>query len=180
MFGKHLRRQRMICLLLASLAVAAQIYVDRTLGVLPVEDDWHRYHGQSFEVVRVIDGDTLELRVSDGEHRSTRVGLWGVQCPALADALTHRPEQPHAQEAADHTRMNIGSGLVTLELQRYRTRDEHGRVLAYVRLSDGTGLAESLLQSGLARQEGRWSHDRLAEFEKLEQAARQNQAGIWP
>jgi endonuclease YncB( thermonuclease family) len=44
-------------------------------------DDWKRYHGQRFEAVEVVDGDTLDLAAVDGEKSTTRVRLIGVDTP---------------------------------------------------------------------------------------------------
>ena len=62
-------------------------------GDVPVDDqrtqsDLGRYDRKSFTVVRVIDGDTLDIDIADstGNWKTTRVRLWGVDTPE-----THHP-----------------------------------------------------------------------------------------
>src|SRR4030042_1077580 len=43
--------------------------------------DIARYHGKTFTVVNVVDGDTIDVDAPDGEHEHTRIRLWGVDTP---------------------------------------------------------------------------------------------------
>jgi len=43
--------------------------------------DVARYHGKTFTVVNVVDGDTIDVDVPDGEYEHTRIRLWGVDTP---------------------------------------------------------------------------------------------------
>ncbi len=127
----------------------------------------------SYHVDRVVDGDTLVL--DDG----TRVRLMGVDCPESVKPNT--PVQPFALEAAEFTRTWLAKsgGNVRLEFDRERF-DNHGRTLAFV-WHDEQCLNEALLQAGLARWEANFSYasSMKTRFRKAEDAARQDQRGLW-
>jgi endonuclease YncB( thermonuclease family) len=128
-------------------------------------DDMTVYDGASALVARVVDGDTLEIRIPDRAHRrsATQVRLWGVNCPearALTAALT-------------------AGGPLTLTLDAHRTRGSHGRLLAYVELPDGEDLGAALLHAGLARADDRWPHPRVGRYDRIEREARIAGVGIW-
>ncbi|MBN1844530.1 MAG: thermonuclease family protein [Sedimentisphaerales bacterium] len=82
------RRLRRRLVLLGLLFLVLLAVLDR-LGLLPgpaARGDRARYDGQSFRVVRVIDGDTLDLDVPDDRQGQpyTRVRLWGVDTPEVS------------------------------------------------------------------------------------------------
>ena len=43
--------------------------------------DFQKYHRKTFTVLEVIDGDTLDIDIPDGEHDDTRIRLIGVDTP---------------------------------------------------------------------------------------------------
>ncbi|MHC5022612.1 MAG: thermonuclease family protein [Planctomycetota bacterium] len=166
--------------LLGAAALALLVFADRR-GWLLVrrDDDLARYHGALARVVRVIDGDTVEIDLADPLQAKpvTRVRLWGVDCaePAAPD----QGPAPWSVNARDHTIRAIGDGPVRLVLEPHRTRGVYGRVLAYIQASDGAWISEGLLQAGLARADERWPHARVRQFAKLQEQARQRGVGIW-
>ena len=156
------------------------IIADRSGWLLvPKIDDMTAYHGASAEVLRVIDGDTIEIELSDAMHDRpvTRIRFWGLDCPETAKP--DRPADPYANEATELTRMLTADRTVTLYLESHRTRGVFGRVLAHVELPDGTSLNEALLSAGLAVADERWSHSRLGRYAQLERAAKRAGLGIW-
>ena len=142
-------------------------------------DDLGAYHGVRTTVVRVIDGDTMEVDVPDALHdrSATRIALWGVNCPE--PARSGRPAEPLADAATAHARSRVLGATVTLWLESHRPRDPLGRVLAHVELSDGTRLNEQMLAEGLARLDERWPHSMLTRYAQVEFAARRKAVGIW-
>ena len=177
--ARLLRQRKAAGFIIALVVIVAVAVLDRSAGLLPVADDWHQYHGQSFEVVRVIDGDTIDLRVADGERATTRVRLWGVDTPELAKRDGSTPDEPWAQEATAFTRETLEGQRVTLYLQEHRLRGGFGRLLAYVELTDGTELNAALIENGYSRHDDRWSHDQASSYDILERKARQSQLGVW-
>lgn len=173
------RRRRWPWLLGAAALVVLVIADQRGWLLVRRHDDLARYHGVEARVVRVIDGDTVEIDVADLLQAKpvTRVRLWGVDCPE--PAASGQAPAPWSDDARGHTATAIGEGPVRLVLEPHRTRGVYGRVLAYVQAADGTWISEGLLQSGLARADDRWPHARVRQFGKLQEQARQRGVGMW-
>ena len=166
--------------LVAGAVLIALIIADRSGWLLvPKIDDMTAYHGASAEVLRVLDGDTIEIELADAlyDRPVTRIRFWGLDCPETAKP--DRPADPYANEATELTRLLAADRSVTLYLESHRTRGVFGRVLAHVELPDGSSLNEALLSAGLAVADERWSHSRLGRYAQLERAARRQGLGIW-
>jgi endonuclease YncB( thermonuclease family) len=151
----------------------------RGLLLVPRSSDLHDYHGRQARVVRVIDGDTIDVDLPDHSAGTptTRVRLWGIDCPERA-TNEHRPE-PLADDATALTAALVESRVLTLQLESHRPRDTWRRVLAHADLEDRSCLNESLLAAGLARVDERWSHERLDRYAAAQRAARQRRQGLW-
>lgn len=103
-------------------------------------------------LVRVVDGDTLEVRarVWLGQEIATRVRLDGIDAPELAGACAR--ERDLARRAARLLRETLAAGGVEpLGLRDIRYGKFAGRVLARVETASGLDLGELLLARGLAR-----------------------------
>ncbi|MEM6507549.1 MAG: thermonuclease family protein [Planctomycetota bacterium] len=174
-----MQRHKAAGLVLALLIVLVIALLDRSAGLFPVHDDFHKYHDQSFEVLRVIDGDTLELKAPDGDQKTTRVRLWGVNTPEMHADNPDTPPEPWAEEATAFVRDAVAGQLVVLRLQDHRLRGRFGRLLAYVVLADGRVLNAALIENGLSKHDGRWGHDQGGYFEALEKNARERRVGLW-
>ncbi|MEM9419031.1 MAG: thermonuclease family protein [Planctomycetota bacterium] len=158
-----------------------------SLGALFIADRWGilvyggaeatRYDGRSFEVIAVIDGDTLDLDIPDGSSATTRLRLWGINTPERS--RQGHPAQPGAEAATDRTRELALGQRVTLRLEPHRLRGQYGRLLVYVILPDGTILNESLLSEGLARADDRWPHREVDRYAQLQDQAQREGRGLW-
>lgn len=178
--GRRLRTlgRRAAWTLLGALLVSVLVVADRTglFGKAPPAD-LAKYHLKGFRVVRVIDGDTLDIDCPDGISPRTRVRLWGVDTPE-----TVKPESPvehFGPEAGEFTRQAADSKTVTLELERRQTRDKHGRVLAYVFLQDGRMLNRQLVGEGYGYADPRYPHRHSDEFARLQRRAMRQRLGLW-
>jgi endonuclease YncB( thermonuclease family) len=141
------------------------------------EADLPRYHDKTFRVVRVIDGDTLDIDLPDGNRPCTRIRLWGVDTPE-----TVRPEHPvehYGPEASAFTKKAALKKQVRLELLPHRTRDKYHRLLAYVFLPNGTLLNRELITTGHGYADSRFDHPKKREFLQLQAAARRDKQGLW-
>jgi len=174
------RKRRRGWYVAVTLAVAVLLVLaDRHGLLIQAGDEISRYDGQTFVVTRVIDGDTLDIDAPDGDQRTTRVRLWGVDTPEKARRDPPRPAEPFAEEATHLTRGLVQGQRVRLTLEPHRVRGNYGRLLAFVQLPDGTLLNEALLLAGLARSDDRWSHRYVRRFESLEREAREAKIGLW-
>ena len=124
-------------------------------------------------VVRIVDGDTIHVRVGD---RVEKVRYIGVNTPEL-----HHPrkgEEPGGREAAAVNRDLVDGKRVALELD-VRTRDRYGRLLAYVWIQEKMVNAE-LVRLGYAQVmtvPPNVRYQRL--FLELQREARAANRGLW-
>lgn len=174
---RRVRKARVLLIVITVLAVLA--WLDRTGYLRERTDDWTRYHGRTFTVTRVIDGDTLDVAAPDAGRPTTRVRLWGVDAPEMARRDTEKPAEYWAQQATDRARDLADRQRVTLRLQRHRMRGDFGRVLAYVVLPDGRVLNEVLIEEGHVRAEPRYHHDHMDRYLALQRQAKAQRAGTW-
>lgn len=125
-------------------------------------------------VVQTTDGDTVKITPEvQGEDR---VRLIGVDTP---ETNPERGPEPYGEEAALFTRESIQGRDVTLEFDAER-KDDYGRILAYVRLPDGTMFNETLLREGYAQVATFPPNTRyLGRFEEARSEAREARQGLW-
>ena len=127
-------------------------------------------------VVRVIDGDTLDVSL-DG--KTERVRLLGIDTPEMRH--DEQPEEPYAREAKTYARRLANGQRVQLLSERgIHDRDKYGRLLRYVVLPDGRCLNVLLVCEGYARLFSRRQHlSRSAELLSCEKEARAEGRGLW-
>ena len=129
-----------------------------------------------YEVVKVIDGDTIIVDI-DGEE--VRVRLIGVDTPESV-STDESKNTAEGKEASEYTTEQLTGKPVYLEYDEGLT-DTYGRTLAYVYLEDGKSMFnKKLLEQGYARVMTVEPNTKYAEeFEKLEAAAEEAGAGFW-
>jgi micrococcal nuclease len=140
--------------------------------------DIEKYHGKQFTVSYVVDGDTIDIDIPDGRDNHTRIRLWGVDTPETKSeefgVMYFGPQaSKFTKEAA------LGKQVTIFLNQEKDTRDKYRRLLAYVRLSDGSFLNEVLLSEGFAYADTRFRHDFYNKYKQLESTARTAKKGLW-
>jgi endonuclease YncB( thermonuclease family) len=140
--------------------------------------DFEKYHDKIFTVVKIVDGDTIDIDIPDGKYDHTRIRLWGVDTPE-----TKHPEKGvmyFGPEAAEFTKKLTLGKQVTIYLDEgNRTRGYYGRLLAYVQLPDRRFLNEVLLSEGFAYADTRFRHSFYHKYKQLEAVARNQKKGLW-
>ncbi|HTL51167.1 MAG TPA: thermonuclease family protein [Planctomycetota bacterium] len=143
--------------------------------------------GDPQPVVKVIDGDTIELE--NGLH----VRLLGIDSPELGRYTAE--VQPCALAARDRLTQLIGNRPVRLEFTDDRI-DRHGRLLAHIYTADPNDpggqvdLSQAMVASGLARafdyrgptdaaSPGAAADPLIDQLRLAEQAARDQHHGLW-
>ena len=124
-------------------------------------------------VVRVVDGDTIHVRVGD---RVEKVRYIGVNTPEIHHP--RRGEEPGGRRAHAANRRLVDGRRVRLELD-VQSRDRYGRLLAYVWAGDRMVNAE-LVRLGYAQVmtvPPNVRHQAL--FLKLQRNAREAGRGLW-
>jgi len=164
----------------AVLVLALLVLADRAglFGRAP-QPDVETYDAGVFRVVRVVDGDTLDVDTPDTVtgRAHTRIRLWGVDTPE-----TTKPDarpQHFGPQASAFTRRCCRGKPVRLELVKGKTRGKYKRLLAYVHLPDGTMLNAELIAAGFGYADPRFVHPRLGEFARLQRKAMREKRGLW-
>ncbi len=100
-------------------------------------------------LVKVVDGDTIEVRVHVwlGQEVITRVRLLGIDAPEIAGACG--PERSQAVAARDRLAALLGEGPLTLI--DLRPDKYFGRVVGRVLTGAGDDAGAALIREGLAR-----------------------------
>jgi micrococcal nuclease len=125
------------------------------------------------EVVRVVDGDTIEVTV-DGETEDVR--YIGVDTPE--SVTPGEPVECFGREAGSFNQRLVAGREVRLRFDAER-RDDYGRLLAYVYVGARLVNAE-LVRRGYARTLTIPPNDSRAElFARLEDAAGRAGRGLW-
>lgn len=140
--------------------------------------DLEKYHGRTFTVVKAIDGDTIDIDVPDAGYEHTRVRLLGIDGPEI-NSERFGTMYFGPQAAAAMKELALG-GKVTVYLDAPNpTRGKYGRLLAYVKLPDGSFLNETLLTEGLVYADLRFEHSFYNKYKQLESSARNLEKGLW-
>ena len=177
---RYLRRRAQWAVTIG-LVLTVLIAADR-MGVFGrrVRDEVETYHSKTFRVVKVVDGDTLDVDFPDSGagYSTTRIRLWGVDTPETKKKNT--PVQYFGPEATEATRRLCLNRAVRVELEEGRNRrDKYGRLLAWVYLPDGRLLNRVLVEEGLAYADPRYDHHLKREFRRLQKEARKARRGLW-
>jgi len=143
------------------------------LALLTAVSVWSAPAALGGPVVRVVDGDTIHVRIDAGVEK---VRYIGVNTPEV-----HHPtkgEEPGGREAAEVNRRLIEGKTVRLELD-VQERDRYGRLLAYVWVGDVMVNAE-LVRLGYAQVMTVPPNVRYQQlFLKLQREAREAGRGLW-
>ncbi|MBX4205263.1 MAG: thermonuclease family protein [Candidatus Doudnabacteria bacterium] len=141
---------------------AQTIHYDKSIKTEP---------GKPIKVVRVIDGDTIEL--INGEH----LRYIGIDTPEEFDQ--RKPVQCFAVEAAARNRELVEGQMITFQ-KDVTTYDKYGRWLGFVYLGDRTLVNKKLIEEGYA-----FAYDyppdisKSEEFRLAERHAREKKLGLW-
>jgi micrococcal nuclease len=100
------------------------------------------------EVVRAVDGDTLQVRATIwiGQELTTNVRIRGIDAPEVHGKCQHEKDM-----AAAATRRITDLATGDIQLSNVENDKYGGRVIADVTTANGAGLAAEMLASGLVR-----------------------------
>ncbi len=124
-------------------------------------------------VERVVDGDTIRVRIGETEEV---VRYIGVDTPETVDP--RRPVEAYGREAAEKNRELVAGRVVRLYFDVQR-RDRYGRLLAYV-CTGAVFVNAELLRQGYAQLMTVPPNVRFVElFVRRQQEAREAGRGLW-
>ena len=139
--------------------------------------DFEIFHSHVFDVINIVDGDTLDINCPDNQKSYTRIRLLGVDTPEI---YSESGEMFFAREASEFTKELVLGKQVTIFLDEISdTRDKFDRLLAYVFLPDGRFLNELLLSEGFAYSYTKYRHSYYNKYNQLESRAKSNKKGLW-
>jgi micrococcal nuclease len=140
--------------------------------------DYQRYHNTVCTCIKVVDGDTIDVNISDESKPLTRIRLWGVDTPETKDSP--QGAMYFSKQSTEFTRSMVLNKKVRLVLLPERTRGYYGRLLAYVYLADTEiMLNEEIISQGYGYADRRFDHPWMQRFIKLEKRARKKEQGLW-
>ena len=126
-------------------------------------------------VLRVIDGDTLLVRMQDGKEE--RVRFIGINAPESVDPK--RPVQCYGSEANRRMHELLDGKDIELVPEEKDDRDVFGRLLRYVSLGS-IDIGAEMIQEGYAESYCfKYPHPRCSGYEALERAAVSANVGMW-
>ena len=130
----------------------------------------------TFDVLRVIDGDTIVIKLMG---QDTRVRLIGVDTPETVHPS--KPVQPYGPEASLFLRNLLIGERVFLDTDDAQPEtDRYGRALAYVyRVPDGLFVNAELIRQGYGRAYTRFAFKHKAAFRELQRFAEFAGKGLW-
>lgn len=180
------KRRRNILLVICALAVAALIRLDQSnyknkqyskSKEQALFSDFEKYHAKTFTVVNIVDGDTIDINIPDGQYENTRIRLWGVDTPETKSKKFGI--MYFGPQATEFTKKSVLKKQVKIYLEENCTRGKYHRLLAYVQMPNDRFLNEILLSKGFAYADLRFRHSFYNKYKQLEAAARSNKKGLW-
>lgn len=163
-------------------AKCAPYYASCPLAPLPKEEpelpktDYTTLVTADVEVIRVVDGDTIEVKFSDGATEKVR--LIGIDTPETVDP--RKPVECFGREASVKMKELVEGKTVRLERKADKNRGSYGRLLRYLYVDDLFVNAE-MIKEGYAYAYIKYPFDSklMEEFKQYEKEARENERGLW-
>lgn len=127
-------------------------------------------------VSRVVDGDTLKIKIGDSEDT---VRLIGINTPESVDPRT--TVECFGKEASERMKeIAEGKEVLIVKDSTQTERDKYHRLLAYVYLTDGTLLNQKMIEDGYAFEYTyNIPYEFQMEFKDAEKQAREKGLGLW-
>ncbi len=141
-----------------------------------VETEYEQAEEGVYKVVKIVDGDTLDVEI-DGKIE--RLRLIGIDTPETVDP--RKEVQCFGQEASNKAKELLSGKFVSLESDETQgERDKYKRLLTYVFLPDGTNFNLFMIAEGYAHeytysQPYKYQYD----FKQAEIDAQNQNKGLW-
>ncbi|MDH5648910.1 MAG: thermonuclease family protein [Gammaproteobacteria bacterium] len=146
-------------------------FLGQTINADGLLDCAQRPAASKHTVRTVIDGDTVIL-----ENR-THVRLAGINSPELGKKGV--PAEPLAKQARDRLTALVENKAVMVQ-SALETRDHYGRTLAYLTLTNGQNVQETLVREGLAVTVAVSPNTcELKSLQSAENMAKNQRRGVW-
>ncbi len=128
----------------------------------------------SYSVVKVVDGDTIDVSI-DG--KTERIRFIGIDTPETVDSRTK--VQCFGPEASEKLKSLLIGTSVSLEKKPNEDKDDYGRLLRYVFLN-GKDIGAAMIEEGYAESMcAAYPHPKCAVYDVLEESAKAAKIGRW-
>lgn len=129
-----------------------------------------------YTVVRVVDGDTVDVKIGD---KVERLRLIGIDTPETVDP--RKTVQCFGAEASNKAKTILTGKKVSLQADPTQdNRDKYGRLLRYVYLENGTNFNKMMITEGYAHEYTYYvPYQMQSEFKAAQKDAEQNRRGLW-
>lgn len=128
-----------------------------------------------YQVVRVIDGDTFEIKY---KGKLTSVQLFGVNAPET-DKHPSKPPEPYGEEASVYLQDLLLDDSIYIRFDEHKF-DQYERVWGYVyRASDGVFVNLEVIREGYAEVDLRYPFKYKELFRDYESRAKKERIGLW-
>ncbi len=127
------------------------------------------------KLLRVIDGDTIEVSLEDGIKEIVRI--IGIDTPEILYGET--ASDCFAQEARERMEELLFNGYISLEKNNVgEDRDKYERLLRFVSVNE-EDVGSILIKEGYARAYPWFMHSKKENYKILEDVAKKRGRGIW-
>ncbi len=129
----------------------------------------------TYQITRVIDGDTIEVKIKDKQEL---VRLIGINTPEVNSPYTK--EECFGPEASDYAKKLLDKKKVYLiPDSNGQDRDKYNRLLRYVFLPNGLFINAEILKNGFAYDYIYEPFEFMKQFDYWEKEAEKNKIGLW-
>jgi micrococcal nuclease len=134
--------------------------------------------GEQLAIVEgVVDGDTVDVRLADG--RAERIRLLGIDAPEIIEPSKLVQCFSTEANARAHELLD-GKQVSVFADPTQETKDQYGRLLAYIWLPDGAQYNYKMVVEGYALEyTDKTPYYFQADFKAGQQAAQTKQLGLW-
>ena len=137
--------------------------------------DLSNLNNQLCQVVKVIDGDTIKVKIG---NKIETVRLLGINTPEIENSYRHQ-ECFGLQAKKEAKKLLTGKKIYILSDPNAPNRGEYNRLLRYVFLLDGEFVNAKLIKEGYAFSYIYQPIRFMDYFNLLEKDARNNRIGVW-
>jgi len=129
-----------------------------------------------YDVVKVVDGDTVDVNI-DG--KTERIRLIGLDTPETVDP--RKTVQCFGQEASTKAHELLDGKKVTLEADATQgERDTYGRLLRYIMIEGGNDFSKTMIENGYGHEYTyQIPYKRQNEYKEAQKSAENGKKGLW-
>ena len=144
--------------------------------VIAPKTDYTTLNNVSAEVIRIVDGDTIEVKLPDGAIEKVR--FIGIDTPETVDP--RKPVECFGKEASAKMEGLVEDKTVRLERKENENRGNYGRLLRYVYV-DNLFVNAEMIKQGYAYAYIKYPFDSklMEEFTQYEKEAKEKELGLW-